>query len=132
MKMKYAIPALPVTNVAQSIAFYVDTLGFTLVYQAGGFAIVRRDDVDVHLWEANDESWQTRSTTFPVQSGAESFIAGTASCRIAVEGVDELYQELQSHGVVHPNGQLRDQPWGTREFGVLDRDHNLITFFERQ
>ena len=59
-------------------------------------------------------------------------LAGTASCRIGVEGVDELHGVLQPLGILHPNAQLADQPWGTRDFGVLDPDNNLITFFERR
>src|SRR5438874_7000623 len=38
----------------------------------------------------------------PVRSGAESFIAGTASCRIEVEGVDDLFGELEPRGILHP------------------------------
>lgn len=36
-----------------------------------------------------------RSNDSPVCTGAESFIAGTASCRIEVEGIDELYQHIK-------------------------------------
>src|SRR5665647_2102581 len=89
MKMTFSIPAFPVKDVSQSVTFYRDTLGFTLIHKDDGFAIFRRDVVELHLWEASDQSWRTR-TTEPVMSGAESFIAGTASCRIAVEGVDCL------------------------------------------
>jgi hypothetical protein len=46
-------------------------------------------------------------------------------------GVNDLHAELQPRGVLHPNGQLADKPWGTREFAVLDADGNLIAFFER-
>lgn len=35
-------------------------------------------------------------------------------------------------GAVHPNGPLTDQPWGSREFAILDPDHNLITLYERR
>jgi hypothetical protein len=31
---------------------------------------------------------------------------------------------------VHPNALLREQPWGFREFAVVDHDGNLVTFFE--
>lgn len=132
MELLRAIPALPVTDIARRLIFYRDTLGFTVAHHDGGFAIVRRDGVELHLWEAGDESWRTRRAVAPVVSGVESFIVGTASCRIAVTGVDALYQKLQSHGIVHPNGQLADQPWGSREFAVTDPDKNLITFFEPQ
>jgi hypothetical protein len=66
-----------------------------------------------------------------VVSGAESFIAGTHSCRIGMEGVAEFYKLVQPLGIVHGNAQLEETHFGTREFGVLDPDGNLITFFER-
>ena len=131
MKMLYAIPSLPVSNMERSAAFYHDKLGFTLVFQKEGFAKLQRDAVEIHLWGATDEDWRTRNGSSPVSSGAESFIAGTGSCRIGVEVVNELYQVIQPLRILHPNGQLEEMPWGTREFGVLDPDNNLVTFFER-
>jgi hypothetical protein len=130
MRLSRAIPALPVRNTAQSAIFYQEQLGFTIRHQERGFAIVVRDDVEIHLWEASDERWQGRSGPSPVVSGAESFLAGTASCRIQVTGVDDLYGELQPRGILHAQAQLTNQPWGSREFGVCDLDNNLITFFE--
>lgn len=131
MHMLSAIPYLPARDVETSIPFYRDVLGLTMRHHDEGFAIFQRDAIEIHVWQANDQSWQTRSQQEPVRSGAESFIAGTASCRIEVAGVDALYTHLQQHGVIHPNGQISDTPWGTREFGVSDPDNNLITFFEK-
>ncbi len=132
MKMLYAIPALPVKDIGRSVNFYCDKLGFTVIHQEAGFAVLRQDGVEIHLWAASDEDWRTRGGTPAVVSGAESFIAGTASCRVAVEHVDELYATLQSFGILHPNTSLRDRWWGSREFGVVDLDNNLITFFENK
>ena len=131
MQLLSAIPALPVRDVEKSISFYRDVLGLFLRHQDIGFAIFHRDTVEVHVWQADDESWRTRTNGEPVCSGAESFISGTASCRIAVAGVDELYARLQQASVIHPNASIRNTEWGTREFGVTDPDNNLITFFER-
>ena len=131
LQFTMAIPALPVNDMARSLTFYRDKLGFTVVHHDNGFAVLRRDGVEAHLWQAADESWRTREGDSPVVSGAESFIAGTASCRIAVTGVDDLHRELDPTGIFHPNAPLVDQPWGTREFGTLDPDGILITFFER-
>ena len=131
MQMLSAIPALPVRNVEKSILFYRDVLELTLRHHDIGFAIFHRDSVEIHLWQADDESWRNRTNQEPVTSGAESFIAGTASCRIAVIGVDELYTRLQQVNVIHPNAHIQNTEWGTREFGVIDPDNNLITFFER-
>jgi catechol 2,3-dioxygenase-like lactoylglutathione lyase family enzyme len=126
------IPALPARDVRDAADFYCNRLGFEIAYAEDGFAILRRDDAEVHLWGATDESWRERlDASRPVNSGAESFIAGTASCRVRVEGVDELYASCRESGIVHPNGQLGDTEWGTREFATLDPDGNLMTFFER-
>jgi catechol 2,3-dioxygenase-like lactoylglutathione lyase family enzyme len=127
------IPALPVHDAAAAVGFYRGRLGFQVLHHDGGFAVLKRDQAVVHLWEASDESWQGRdSLQRPVRSGAESFIAGTASCRIATEGVDELYAELRESDVLHPvskNG-VDDTDFGTREFATLDLDGNLLTFFK--
>jgi catechol 2,3-dioxygenase-like lactoylglutathione lyase family enzyme len=132
VKLGQTIPALPVRDAAAAVDFYRDRLGFQVLHHDGGFAVLARDAAVVHLWEAGDESWQERdSLERPVRSGAESFIAGTASCRIDVDGVDALYEELRESGVLHPvsSGGVSETDFGTREFATLDLDGNLVTFF---
>ena len=127
-------PVFQVKDVQASVDFYRDKLGFHPRYQNGdAMAIVERDGTDIILTRADDESWRTRATFLqrPVASGAESFLPGTGSCRIRVEGVDELYAAYRAQGVIHRNGALRDQPWGVREFGIGDLDGNALAFFER-
>jgi catechol 2,3-dioxygenase-like lactoylglutathione lyase family enzyme len=129
------IPAMPVRDAAAAVTFYRDRLGFETLHHDGGFAVLRRDEAVVHLWEASDDSWRERdSLERPVQSGAESFIAGTASFRIqldGVEGVDELYEELRRACVLHPVSRdgVDDTDFGTHEFSALDLDGNLIGFY---
>jgi catechol 2,3-dioxygenase-like lactoylglutathione lyase family enzyme len=131
MKLLHAIPALPARDQERSTAFYRDQLGFAVAFRQPGFTKLQRDDVELHLWVANDEGWRSRSGECPVVSGAESFIAGTHSCRIGVQGIDELYRAVEPLGIVHGNAPLHDTHFGTREFAVLDPDGNLVTFFER-
>lgn len=133
MRLREAIPAMPVQDVAASAAFYRERLGFQVRHQDGGFAIVCRDEVEVHLWHAHDTSWrERRSRGRRVTSGAESFIAGTASCRVRVDGVQGLYAELRASDVLHAVSSAGpiDTDFGTREFAVLDLDGNLLTFFQ--
>ncbi len=136
MRLTQTVPAMPVGNITAAGAYYRDLLGFTIKYADGGFAAVQRDDAEVHLWQANDETWRHRAdlSSRPVCSGAESFIAGTASCRIQVDDVDALYGEMAATGVLHyaDRGSAVDTWWGTREFGVTDQDGNLLTFFRRR
>lgn len=126
-------PVLQVKDVQASVAFYRDKLGFGARYQEQrGLAIVQRDGTDIILTAANDDRWRTRSDLAerPVVTSAESFLPGTGSCRIRVEGIEELYAAYQAAGVIHRNGPLRDQWWGVREFGVGDLDGNALTFFQ--
>jgi catechol 2,3-dioxygenase-like lactoylglutathione lyase family enzyme len=131
--LSQTIPALPVRDAAAAVDFYRDRLGFEVLHHDGGFAVMARDEAVLHLWEAGDESWRERdSLERPVRSGAESFIAGTASCRVVVDGVDELYAELRGTDLLHPVSKdgVDDTEFGTREFATLDLDGNLVTFFQ--
>lgn len=116
-----AVPALPVSDERRAVEFFEKALGFEEVRHDGkGLGILRRDAVEVHVWPADGSA-----------PGAERHLAGSASCRIEVTGVDELYQHCQRLDIVHPNAPLRDQWWGVREFGVLDPDNNLISLYQR-
>lgn len=134
MEMLSSIPALPVRGMAAAVDFYGTSLGFTPLHQDEDFAVVRRDAVIIHLWKADDVRWRERVDLAerPVESGAESFIAGTASCRIEVRGIDELHAELKAADVLYaPDTPIVSTAWGTREFPTLDLERNLLTFFER-
>ena len=131
MTLGRTIPALPAQSVAVAVTFWHQRLGFEPVHHDAGFAVLRRDDAVVHLWEAADTSWTTRSGDGPgpVRSGAESFLAGTASCRIEVTELDDLFAEMRAAGVLHPaTPSVAGTDFGTREFAVTDGDGNLVTF----
>ena len=131
MRMLQAIPALPVADIERSVEFYEAQLGFELVHREDSFVIFRSGEVELHLWEAGDTGWGDRDRSIgPVVSGAESFLAGTASCRVEVDGVDELHAIIKPLGVLHPIAPLRDEWYGAREFSIVDPDNNLLTFFE--
>jgi hypothetical protein len=118
---------------AAAVAHYRERFGFEVLHQADGFAVLRRDDAEIHLWQAGDDAWTSRGdfSTRPVCSGAESFLAGTASCRIEVADVDALFDELRAAAVLHPVSRdgVSQSDFGTREFATLDLDGNLLSFF---
>ena len=84
------IPALPVRDVRSAVAYYRERFGFDAPHETVDFAVLVRDDAVLHLWGATDEDWRSREDLDrqPICSGAESFLAGTASCRIEVSDVD--------------------------------------------
>lgn len=135
MRLGRTVPSLPVRDVAAAVEHWTSRLGFAPVHVEPGAALLRRDDAEVHLWHAGDAGWRSRPDLAdgPVWSGAESFLAGTASCRVEVDDVDALHAELFATGTLHPGDPGRPQAtgWGTREAHALDADGNLVTFFAR-
>lgn len=133
MNLGRTIPALPVRDVPAAVTYYRDRFGFDPVHETDDFAVIVRDDSVLHLWGATDQDWRSRADLAerPICSGAESFIAGTASCRIEVVDLDSLFDELKAADVLHPvsRGGVDDTDFGTREFATLDQDGNLVTFY---
>ncbi len=134
--MTKTIPALPVRDVGAAVAHYRDRFGFAAPHEEADFAVLVRDDAALHLWGASDEEWRSRGdlTAQPISSGAESFLAGTASCRIEVDDVDALFLELEPRGVLHDVSRsgVQTTDFGTREFATVDLDGNLLTFYRRE
>lgn len=134
MQFKKTIPALPVINIDKAVDFYEIKMGFKARHKEKYFSILVRDFIEIHLWAACDRS---RRFTFlwgifkPIRTGSESFIAGTASCRIEVTDLEDLYKEYRKTQVLFDKKTtIVKQHWGDRDFPILDLHGNLITFFE--
>lgn len=76
------------------------------------------DDAEIHLWSASDDRLEI-TRRYRDQSDLcrrQLFIAGTASCRIAVEDVNDLYVQLRASEVLHsPSTVVENTGHGTRE-----------------
>lgn len=133
-KLVKTTPAFPVRNIDQSVEFYKNKFGFDCRHKEDTFAILVRDDIELHLWASCNYSWKWKSIFLflnPISSGAESFLAGTHSCRIEVHGIEELYKELKEKNVLHnEKTEMETTYYGTREFATLDLYGNLLTFYE--
>lgn len=116
-KLEEVQPVLMVRDVAASIGFF-QRLGFELAFCYSTadpkYAGVRRDSVELHLqWhEAKDFSPGDRPTY-----------------RFVVPEVDELFAEFAAGGGELDRTDVRDTPWGTREFHVRDPDGNGLQFY---
>jgi glyoxylase I family protein len=105
-----AIPKLASLDIERSQAFF-ERLGFERRGAFPDYGIVERDGVQLHFWLCDDPR-----------------IPRETACRIAVDGIETLYEAFAALGVIHPNGRLEAKPWGVLEFSVLDPDRNLVTF----
>ena len=124
---KKLTPNLLVASVERSLAFYVDTLGFTrgmTVPEASplAFASVTGGAVEIFF---NDAA--TAVKEYPAFDGKA--IGATGTLYIEVEGVDALHDRLKSKvKIVMP---IATQFYGMREFAIADPDGYVITFAER-
>lgn len=103
-----------VRDVAASLAFYVDRLGFSVQFRMGEpptYAIVERESVSLHLMPASQDP-----------AGL-----GRSSIYVYVDDVDALHAGLVAMGCpieIDPE----DFFYGMRETSVRDPDGNRITF----
>ena len=112
-KFEAVTPRLPVSDVKNALAFYVDQLGFQLGWQWGTpltHANVCRDSISLDL----------------IASPAER--RGTAMAYIQLSGVDAYFSELKGRNV--DLGELGDRPYGMRDFEVIDPNGNRLAFGE--
>jgi uncharacterized glyoxalase superfamily protein PhnB len=120
-------PNLVVANVERSLAFYVDTLGFSrgmTVPDASPFvfAAVTSGPVEIFF---NDAAAATKE--YPAFAGKP--IGATGTLFIEMQGVDALHDRLKSTvKIVMP---IVTQFYGMREFAIEDPDGYVITFAER-
>ncbi len=118
MRLTQITPFVPCTDLFRQIGFYRDVLGFSLSFQAENYAFLRRDDVAVRLVEVSDHV----DLSHPEREG---------SFYIDVTGIDALYESLKPALDTLPDGRVRapfDQPYGQREFHVIDEDCTLVFF----
>ena len=121
-RIEAALPIVPVHDVAATVAFYTDILGFEarLVTDDGAFAVVGLDGAGIQLLKT-DDAQALRAT------------ANNISIYMPVRGLDAFYEKLRPKLDTLPPGRVRppfDQPYGMREFHVKDPDGCLLFFGE--
>jgi predicted enzyme related to lactoylglutathione lyase len=112
-----------VDDVAAAVAFYTQSLGFTLEQQFGpAMAIVRRGDLA--LWLAGPAS----SAAKPMPDGRRPVPAGWARIVLTVDNLDAVRAQLEAAGVVSLN-EIVSGPGG-RQMLYADPSGNPIELFE--
>jgi len=109
--LKKAVPILASLDAAATIDFYTTKLRFAFKANWDGYLIFEKDDIALHLWPTTDPE-----------------VPKATGCYFNVTEVDALFAEYDEQGVVHPNGRLKDTPWGMRQFSILDNNGNIMHF----
>jgi uncharacterized glyoxalase superfamily protein PhnB len=114
-----ATPILPALDLDRAIAFYEQQLGFAESFRREGYAGLKRDAVEIHLWHCDDHK-----------------IPDNTSCYILVRDVGALYASCEAAlphradrvaTILEP---LEMQPWGSEMFALRDTEGNLLYFGE--
>lgn len=110
------IPKIFYERLTDGLAFFVDGLGFTVLYQDAGMAVIARDGAKAYL----------------VQN-AECAALDRPELGIDTDDVDAVFAEMSARSAhwLHPgSAQVSQRPWGSREFAMLDETTVCVVFRE--
>lgn len=108
-RFEHVVPILAAKNLAASIAYYVDKLGFEKKWEWGDppdFASVGREEVELFL-------------SLNSQGGPGMWMS------IFVQDIDALYEAYKKTGAIIRKPPA-DYPWGVREMTVEDLDGHCL------
>jgi catechol 2,3-dioxygenase-like lactoylglutathione lyase family enzyme len=114
-------PYFPVRDVARSVAFYRDTMGFECEYSAGDplqFAICSRDGLGVMLRRVSEAAHIVPNE----QQG------GTWDAFFWVRDAGALHAELAAKGGDVVYGPIIQESYPMKEFAVRDCDGHVLGF----
>jgi catechol 2,3-dioxygenase-like lactoylglutathione lyase family enzyme len=125
------VPELYVENITRTRHFYVDLLGFKVLYERpeDNFIYMERGNTQMMFEELGvSRNWITGELKYPWGRGI--------NFQIEVEGVGALYAQVQAAGV-KPFLSLEEKWYrkndtevGNKQFIVQDPDGYLLRFFE--
>ncbi len=108
-----AQPVFVSSDLTRTETFYTEKLNFTVSAKHDDWLKLDRDALTLH---------------FALVSGLNPS-KNISHAYVRVRGVDSLFEQIP-RDALHPNGSLRSQDYGMREFAVIDPDGNLLTFGE--
>ena len=90
MKWNQILPELDVFNLEESLHFYIDLIGFKVVYEReeNKFAFIQLEDVELMLQQIDEENnkWETGKLEYPLGVGI--------NFQIDVKNVEKIYKKL--------------------------------------
>ena len=112
-QVKRISPMLAVANMDETVGFYCDVLGFSVVKRFPQYAIVERDGATIHFMPAADES-------------VLQAVRGHTEIYIEVDDIATLWAHVQQFRDRYPIRDLVDQPYGMTEFHIGDPNDCLV------
>lgn len=110
------IPVLPSSDIARDIFWYNQKTGFETVYHDTMYAVLKRDNLYIHL------QWHADTDNDPISGGSVIRVYG--------KNIKPLFDEFVQRGTVDKTKFISNTPWGTNEFGFFDLNKNAIFIVE--
>jgi len=109
-------PVLPSQDIDRDVNWYEKHLGFQLVHKDNMYAVIKRENLCIHLqWHADT---------------ADDPLLGGSVIRIFVKNLKPIFNEFVDRGTVKKEKLRLNTPWNTNEFGLYDLNKNAIFFME--
>lgn len=110
-------PKLPMRDKSLTKDYYLNQLGFEPFGSDDfpDYLMVKKESIEIHFF------------LFEALAPKENY----GQIYIRVNEIEKLYRKMLDRKIaIHPNGKLKETPWGMKEFHLLDTDNNLLTFGE--
>jgi catechol 2,3-dioxygenase-like lactoylglutathione lyase family enzyme len=117
MKVGAAQPILIVENIEASVDFYREKLGFSCPVVSDGYAVVRRDSLEIHLMPAHRNGLQVNPNNACKSAASDVYVV--------VDDLEALYREFTGLNIVRGPETYQDT---SREFVVEDLNGYWICF----
>ncbi len=111
---KNLIPKIFYNTLQDGLTFFVDGLGFEVLYQDAKMAVIARDGAKAYI------------VAYPEGAAMERPEFG-----VDTDDIDAIYAELSARSphLLHPNSnQVKHTAWGSREFAMLDKTTVCVIF----
>ena len=132
MKWNQMIPEFDVFNLKESLHFYIDLIGFNVVYERteDKFAFIEFEKVQIMLQEINksENKWETAKLEYPLGRGI--------NFQMDVINIDKIYNRLTENKYkifvdIEEHWYRKDNIFmGCKEFLVQDPNGYVLRFSE--
>ncbi|MFK8055562.1 MAG: VOC family protein [Saprospiraceae bacterium] len=114
----YFVPVLPSADIERDVKFYVEGLGFTEVFSDKLYALLRRQNLELHLqWHAGTE---------------DDPLLGGSVVRLISDDVDAYYKVVVDQGIITASHAPKKTAWGTYKFGFFDLNKNSVFIVKKE
>jgi hypothetical protein len=111
---KNLIPKIFYDRLPDGLEFFVDGLGFDVLFQDAEMAVIARDGAKAYIVQSPEYAAKDRP-----------------ELAIETDDVDAIFKEMftRSPHLLHPNSnKVALKPWGAREFAMLDKTTVCVNF----